>query len=114
MLTFRDTEEFTPLVSHDIENFKRVTIQPDDILMIKVLSIDPMVAEPFNTIPSTNTSLSTENATLMGYLVDPSGFIDFPVLGKMKMAGMTTDEAKSMVIKALAPYIKDPWCMCAS
>jgi polysaccharide export outer membrane protein len=45
---------------------------------------------------------------LIGYLVDSGGFIDFPILGRIQAAGITTAELKINLIKQLEPYLKNP------
>jgi len=43
-----------------------------------------------------------------GYLVDEQGFIDYPVLGKVKLEGLDVRAAKEELARRLKPYIKDP------
>jgi polysaccharide export outer membrane protein len=40
--------------------------------------------------------------------VDNEGNIDFPTLGKLKIAGLTTREIKETVAEKIQPYLKDP------
>ena len=47
-------------------------------------------------------------AAANGYLVDPSGFIDFPVLGKIKVGSLTIRQIKEMMEQRLRDYVKDP------
>lgn len=42
------------------------------------------------------------------YLVDANGFLDFPILGKVKSAGYTADQLKENLTKLVTPYLKDP------
>jgi len=42
------------------------------------------------------------------YVVDPEGEIEIPVIGKVKMAGLTTRQAKEKLIGIVSPYLKDP------
>jgi polysaccharide export outer membrane protein len=42
------------------------------------------------------------------YLVDANGFIDFPVLGKIKVGGLTRSEALLLFQQKIAAYIKNP------
>lgn len=43
-----------------------------------------------------------------GYMVDPDGYIDFPTLGEVKLAGLTKEEAKSFLKKELSSLVMDP------
>ncbi|MCB0517456.1 MAG: polysaccharide biosynthesis/export family protein [Saprospiraceae bacterium] len=110
LLYFRDKSEFVPLQNQDINNQLRIKIQPDDVLFIMVRALDQETAEPFNLFGGANMQMMQggQNPTLQGYLVDPNGYIDFPVLGRMKLEGMTVDSAKEMIVQKLEPYLKDP------
>ncbi len=110
LLYFRNASEFVPLQNHDIANQVRIKIQPDDVLFILVRALDQETAEPFNLFSSNSglQNLAQNNASLQGYLVDPNGFIDFPVIGRLKLEGMTIEEAKATVAQKLTPYLRDP------
>ena len=43
-----------------------------------------------------------------GYLVDSNGNIDFPVIGLVKVSGLTKNEAKSLLKEKLVKVVKDP------
>ncbi len=45
---------------------------------------------------------------LSGYLVDNEGMVDFPVIGKVKMAGLSVFEAEIKMKEVLATYLRDP------
>jgi polysaccharide export outer membrane protein len=84
-------------------------IQPNDILHIQVKSItDPNYNffELNNDQPTQN--MNTTAAALNGHLVDPSGKIDFPVVGKVHVAGLTIIEVQDEVKKIAARFIRDP------
>jgi polysaccharide export outer membrane protein len=54
--------------------------------------------------PITNTP-ATQSA---GFVVDQDGVIQFPYAGALKVAGMTQDQARTMLTKKLAHYIRNP------
>ncbi|MBS1504299.1 MAG: polysaccharide biosynthesis/export family protein, partial [Bacteroidetes bacterium] len=104
-------------------------IQPGDILSIPVGSLNPMASSffnPFSTmpVPSESTNVPTNSAsgvsssgaggsTLVqaaapGFLVDASGNIEFPLLGPVKVAGLTTIEARDLIKGKLKLYLKEP------
>lgn len=90
-----------------------IKIQPDDLLMIIVSAEDPEIALPFNlkSISMVNPGrqdLIRGQETMQLYLVDASGSIDFPVLGKLKIGGLTRSEVLQMIQQKIAVYIKDP------
>lgn len=90
-----------------------VTIQPDDLLMIIVSTEDPEIAMPFNlktasiVLPNRQ-DIARGQETNQLYLVDSAGFIDFPVLGKLKIAGMNRTEVLKMLRDKITVYIKNP------
>lgn len=43
-----------------------------------------------------------------GYLVDPLGYIEFPIIGKIKVLGMTERQLKESLTKTISKYVKDP------
>ena len=79
-------------------------IQPKDMLTITVSSEKPEAAIPFNlTVPTSmnaaggsNRSLSSQ-PMLQTYLVDNEGCIDFPILGKLQIKGMTKSEVEEVI-----------------
>lgn len=86
-------------------------VQPKDLLTIVVCTTQPELAVPFNlTVP---TIVSTENRSLysqpslQSYLVDNSGNIDFPVLGKLHLGGLTKGEAEVLIKGKLKEYLKE-------
>ncbi|MGV6830173.1 MAG: polysaccharide biosynthesis/export family protein [bacterium] len=68
-------------------------IQVNDILSIKIISLDPETALPYNFDNSLSTNSSfIETLKLQGNLVSAEGFIIMPIIGKVKATGKSTDE----------------------
>lgn len=91
-----------------------IKIQPKDKLSILVNSQDPRLTNLFN-LPILSQQIGidnnyTQNRGLSGYTVDKNGCIDFPVLGKMKVQGMTREGVGRYVKNELVKrdLIKDP------
>ncbi|RGK26992.1 polysaccharide export protein [Bacteroides intestinalis] len=87
-------------------------IVPDDELSISVSGVDPNAVAVFNMPLSSyltpgETSVNITPA-LHTYLVDSKGNIDFPVLGKISVGGMTRSELTDLITKKLTTYVKDP------
>lgn len=91
-----------------------VTISADDILAINISSIDAFLQKDpvaiFNEggIPYNLSATVGAGTSVKGYLVDPSGNIDFPVIGKIQLSGLTPTEAKEKLQKILVNHIKSP------
>lgn len=79
-------------------------IQPNDILSIAVTSLNPAATEIFN--KPNNSYVSTSSVTganlqSPGYLVSNEGNIQFPVLGTLKITGLTTNELREKITAEL-------------
>lgn len=84
-------------------------IMPKDMLTITVSTTDPKAAMPFNlavtnTLNSTGT-LYTGAGALQTYLVDNDGFINFPVVGELKVGGMTKRQCENYIREKISPYM---------
>ncbi len=100
-----------PTAPEVILNKRLPIIQPNDVLYITVEADDPegLAAEPFNKSLGNNLGGGGGNLIeLSGYLVDTAGYIEFPILGELKVGGRTTDECKTIIKNELLTYIKNP------
>ena len=107
-------QDVVPLKQQDIEQKYEVYIHNDDLLAIMVNSKNPELALPFN-MPMVSYQLgsgSTNSGSqrVLGYLVDGNGDIDFPILGKLHVAGLTRLQLTDMIKQRLIDedLIKDP------
>ena len=75
-------------------------IMPKDQLTITVSTITPEAAAPFNLTVPTGTS-----AGAGAYLVDNQGYITFPVVGSLKVAGLTKSEAEELILSKIKHYM---------
>ena len=84
-------------------------IMPKDQLTITVSTINDEAAAPFNmTVPtpySVNQRSTNSQPMLQSYLVDNQGMINFPIVGELKVGGLTKSEAESMIQQKIQPYI---------
>ena len=90
-----------------------IKIQPDDLLMIIVSAEDPEIAMPFNLksvsmVTPSRQDLVRSQETMQLYLVDAVGAIEFPVLGKLKVSGLSRTEVLQMLQLKIGVYIKNP------
>lgn len=108
----------------NIERRKEVNILPEDILAIKVSTISSIVEKgginPVAIFNEGGTAYSisasaggagggaANSAQNLGYLVDVNGFIDYPVIGKLKVSGLTLRQLKDLLADKLKAYVKEP------
>ena len=84
-------------------------IMPKDLLTITVSTTDPKASMPFN-LSVTNTlnttgTLYTGAGALQTYLVDNDGYINFPVVGKVKVEGLTKRQCENRIKENILPYM---------
>ncbi|WP_163408393.1 polysaccharide biosynthesis/export family protein [Flavobacterium ajazii] len=99
-------------ISQNIASYE-IKIQPDDLLMIIVSAEDPEIAIPFNLtsviVPNANNLMAAGGQqTQQSYLVDKEGNIEFPVLGKLQVGGLTRTEVLRLLREKISVYIKNP------
>ena len=77
----------------------RTVIHVDDLLSIIVSCDDIEAALPFNTpmIGLGKEVTSGNQQAALGYLVDKEGYVDFPVLGKLQVDGISRNELADML-----------------
>ena len=89
-----------------------IVYQPNDMLTIDVTALDPETVKPFNlnAVPynSDSTINASTNLRMQTYIVDANGNIEFPVLGTVKVGGLTRYEATKLFKNEISKYVKDP------
>lgn len=95
-----------------VKNYMHPKIQPDDILSITVSSLNPESNVLFNNVILPQTTGGTANVIANkvneGYLVDKDGSINFPVIGKVLLAGLTKEEAVEKMTNEVKAHVKNP------
>ncbi|MGY4383054.1 polysaccharide export outer membrane protein [Pedobacter sp. UYP24] len=84
--------------------FTEPVIQSDDILSISIFTIDPTTnmvvnqtaSQAISTITGPSVALAATPPT-SGFLVDKNGEIDLSVIGKVKVAGLTSYQARDFI-----------------
>lgn len=85
-------------------------IMPKDQLSISVNTTTPEASLPFNLLLQneyTQGRSITSSSMLMPYLVDNEGFITFPIIGRLQVAGLTKSEAEKLIFEKIRPYMAD-------
>ncbi len=85
---------------HDYES----TIRRDDLLEIIVSAPNREVVAPYNLSRGENMSVTSS----IPYLVDATGHIDFPVLGRLRVEGMTRRALTRMLTDSISRDVRDP------
>lgn len=99
-----------------VSKFTPLRIEPDDILNVSVTTIDQNVNGAVNiTDANSNIQGSIPAANIPGmarasdgYLVNKKGFIDLPVLGQVKVGGLTIDSARGKILQRAMVLYKNP------
>ena len=98
-----------------IDKHAGIVIQPKDMLSIIVSSKNPELVVIFN-LPVVSYQAGSEivstggySQRLMGYVVDNEGNIDFPILGPIKVSGLTRWELSELIKNKLlnGGYLSD-------
>lgn len=104
------------------EKAEPIRLKPTDQISVIVNSRDPQVTAMFNlpyytkrigdsqSLTAGNAVVASSQTGVSGYTVDSDGYIDFPVLGKILVAGLTREEAEETIKEELldSRQIKDP------
>ncbi len=100
---FQDATAYETLISES--NFSP-KFKVDDLVSIYVSTLDPEASAPFNLFRgAAEGGIKPEQ---VDYLVDKDGEIDFPVIGKVKISGLTPEETRVLLRERLSEYLKDP------
>ena len=78
-------------------------IQTSDLLSINVSSLNPQASAIFNAPneSTTNTNMTSQYGLTVGYLVNDSGYIQFPFLGPIKAEGLTKGQLNKELVRLL-------------
>lgn len=82
-------------------------IQPNDLLSIRFESLTQREFD-FLAAPPANLNVNPMSAQLIGELVDETGCVPFPVIGKVHVAGLTLFEAQDTLQEIANRYLESP------
>ncbi len=81
-------------------------IMPKDLLTITVNTLNADASAPFNVgSASTATQGNSTSANNQGYLVDNNGDIEFPLIGKVHVEGLTKTQCQDVIREKILPYL---------
>lgn len=104
---FNEAEELEG--SQNLLDYEPV-IERNDVLRINVSSssINEEIVAPFQMNQSQQGGGGGGNLSLTGYLVSPEGTINFPVLGNVKVKGLTRTEIQQKMEDQIGEFVRDP------
>jgi polysaccharide biosynthesis/export protein len=110
---FRATESTKPEIFKREASVteKNYVIQKNDLLLLDVFSnngekiIDPNPELTNSAAANTNTN----QPSAINYLVDINGIVRFPMIGELKVDGLTLRQAEEIAQKEFAKYFKEPF-----
>jgi polysaccharide export outer membrane protein len=86
-------------------------LQPNDVLFINLTSSDETVTKAFSR-PSSNTQMIQQSNGIgnsfffVGYSIDLNGEVNLPIIGKVKISGLSINEAKEKMEVEISKYFK--------
>lgn len=89
--------------------YKAYQLQPNDVLSIKVQSLEPEISNIYNIIPPSSAFGFADPGTmfLSGYTIDDAGNVNLPNVGKVKVAGMTITQTQELIQRNIDRYINN-------
>ena len=105
----KDANGSLPSLSSDY----KIKIQPDDELIISITSAVPEATAMYNVPlgnPSTRGNVTTsQSPRIQTHIVDNDGQIQLPVIGTLKVSGLSTEEISRLIKAKVAENVKDPY-----
>ncbi|EKB47391.1 polysaccharide biosynthesis/export family protein [Cecembia lonarensis] len=105
-----ELDEFIPFAEYD----KNYILQPFDVVDIDFASADEELTKAFEFQGSRNMRMggmgmmgAGDMFFMTGYVIDVDGYVNLPRLGKIKISGLTEEQARIKVEEAIREYFKD-------
>jgi len=101
-----DTAKYTQIPK---AAFQQPLIITDDVLSISIQTQDVTDPSTFNQTSSKSGGDGAEDdSKISGFLVDQDGNVEIPIIGAVKVAGLTTDQTRQLIKVRASKYYKDP------
>lgn len=93
-------------------NIPQYKLKSGDLLYIQIITQDPTISSLFNNRGLGGVTQASmfngESANyLFGYSISDSGYIQLPVLGKMKLVDLTIDQSREVIQKQTEKFLSD-------
>ena len=100
---FQDALDYETIISDNNSSYK---FKVDDVVSVHISTLNPEASMLFNLFRGGEEGgIRPEQ---VDYIVDEEGNIDFPVLGSVKIDGLSPDEVKTLLKEKLQDYLKNP------
>ena len=95
-VTYLQSEENVLALPNNPINY---LVQPNDILNIRVQSLDPEQSAFFNISATENRTFNANEASLFlsGYSINQDGLINLPIVGELKVTGLTVEQIRELI-----------------
>ncbi|SDH28008.1 polysaccharide biosynthesis/export family protein [Chitinophaga filiformis] len=103
---FNDLEKATGTESAN--RLQALKVQPGDILQITITTIDKDISLILNPAAVKSSPVSADGMD-PGYIVDSTGYITLPMIGKVYVANKTTTEINDIITQELNKTIRNPY-----
>ncbi len=80
-----------------VESKRNIKIEPLDLLYISIGSTDQPGYNFFNLDKQNFNAITEQSLSILGYTVNDSGYIYLPILGKIRLQGLTLNQAESVI-----------------
>ena len=95
-LEYMQKDKHTPVAVKEVP-FSEYKLQPNDALYIQINSLDDAASNVFAQPGGVQISLDPYSAYLSSYTVDQDGYVQLPVIGKIKASGKTTVQVTELI-----------------
>jgi len=110
---FQDIQTIDRAALENAAVFTQPVIKTDDILSINIFTLNPESGAIINQASAApilggNASTATASQQVSGFLVDKNGEIELSLIGKIKVAGLTTYDARELVREKVGAIYEKP------
>lgn len=89
--------------------YSELKIKEDDILDITIQTVDVNAASQVNEAATNNSvAAGSGQQRVTGFVVDKEGEVELPVIGRVKVKGLTSYEARNIIREKANQYFVDP------
>ncbi|MCZ4224364.1 polysaccharide biosynthesis/export family protein [Pedobacter rhodius] len=110
---FQDIQTVNQAKLENAAAFVEPIIQSDDILSINIFTLNPQSGAVINqaasnTVLGGGASSAVAAQQVNGFLVDKNGDVELSLIGKVKVSGLTTYQARELVREKVSAFYKEP------